>query len=266
MLRGFSYVPQGFRLLGTPGLRRYVVVPVAVNIVVFIGLFWLGAAGFREALDWLLPDPAPLQGSGFWGEILAVLTIAAQWLLWPLFLLAGVVLVFYTFTLAANLIAAPFNGMLSARVEQQITGTLPAEVPSGSGLLLEVAGSVFTELRKFCYFLLLAIPALALFLIPGLNLFAPLVWTLVGAWILALEYADYPLGNRGIAFADQRVLLRTRRGRHLGFGLGVLGMTLIPGINLLAMPTAVIGATLLHCDLEKPGGSLSRPAQPPARR
>lgn len=254
-LRGFSYVPRGFRLLGAPGLRRFVVVPVLVNVVVFVGLFWLGAAGFREFLDWLLPEPAATNGASWWEQALAVALVVVQWLLWPLFLLAGVILMFYLFTVVANLIGAPFNGMLSARVEQKATGAWPPAVEEGPGVLLEAAGSVLAELRKLAYFLTLALPALLLFLVPVVNVVAPLVWALVGGWILALEYADYPLSNRGIPFTQQRALVKARRARHLGFGLGVLGMTLVPGLNLLAMPTAVIGGTLLICD-----------AQPPARK
>ncbi len=256
-LRGFSYVPRGFRLLGAPGLRRFVVVPVLVNVVVFVGLFWLGAASFREFLEWLLPDPAATEGASWWEQAFAVILIVVQWLLWPLFLLAGVVLVFYLFTVIANLIAAPFNGMLSARVEQQANGALPPAVKDGPRLLLDAVSSVLTEVRKLAYFLTLALPALLLFLVPVVNVVAPLIWALVGGWILALEYADYPLGNRGIPFTEQRTLVKARRARHLGFGLGVLGMTLIPGLNLLAMPTAVIGGTLLVCD----AGTLQAPAR-----
>jgi CysZ protein len=250
-MRGFSYVPRGFRLLGAPGLRRFVIVPILVNVLVFIGLFWLGAESFQDLLNWIFPEPAANENAGWWGQTVGVILVVLQWLLWPLFLLASVVLIFYLFTIVANLIAAPFNGMLSARVEQRVTGRLPQGVPEGPGIVLEAAGSVLAELRKLAYFVTLAVPALLLFFIPVANIAAPVVWAVVGAWILALEYADYPLSNRGIAFSEQRTLVKARRARHMGFGLGVLAMTLIPGLNLLAMPTAVIGGTLLICDVRE---------------
>ena len=54
-----------------------------------------------------------------------------------------------------------------------------------------------------------------------------------------------------MTFPDQRRFARGRRALYLGLGGALLAMTLIPVINLIAMPTGVIAATLLHVDLEK---------------
>lgn len=113
------------------------------------------------------------------------------------------------------------------------------------GLVAEILSAFAGELHKLGYFALFGLPLLLLFVVPVLNVTAPFVWGLFGMWVLALEYMDYPLGNRSIGFSDQRRLLRKRRMLHLGFGAGVLAMTVIPVLNLVAMPTAVIAATLL---------------------
>lgn len=246
-LRGVSYVSRGFRMLNVPGLRRYVWLPVVVNVLVFGGLFWIGAEWLQALMNWLVPQPSEIRIEGWLGEVLDFLVIAVRWLLWPLFLLAAFVVLFYTFTAVANLIGSPFNGMLSARVEARVTGRLPEEA-SGGGLFVEAIGAVRDELRKIAYFALLAIPLLILFFVPVANLLTSPLWLLYGAWIIALEYMDYPLGNRGITFREQRRLARSRRMLHLGFGAGVLAMTLIPVVNLVAMPTGVIGATLLRLE------------------
>ncbi|WP_440997216.1 sulfate transporter CysZ [Arhodomonas sp. SL1] len=259
-LHGISFVARGFSLLTEPGLRRFVVAPLLINVVIFIGLFWLGAEYYRALLDWLLPRPAAF-GDGWLGETVQVIVTVIRWLLWPLFLLAGSVAMFYTFTAVANLVGAPFNGMLSARVEQRATGHMPADV-HGRGLVVETAGAVADELRKIAHFALLAVPLLVLFFIPVVNVLAPPLWAAYGAWILALEYCDYPLGNHGLAFAEQRRLLRRRPAMHLGLGAGLLAMTLIPGVNLLVMPTGVIAATLLRSEL----GEYALPAGQPAAR
>lgn len=242
-LRGVSYVPRGLRLLAAPWLAPYVWVPIGVNVLVFAGLFWFAGAQYQALLTWLLPEPSTFSGEGWWSQTLEFLALLARWLLWPLFLLAAVVVMFYTFTALANLIAAPFNGWLSARVEQQATGRAPAG--EGAGFTAEVLGAFGGELRKMAYFALLGVPLLVLFVVPVANLAAPFLWALYGAWILALEYMDFPLGNRGLSFRAQRQHLRGRRLLHLGFGAGILALTLIPGLNLVAMPAGVIGATLL---------------------
>ena len=95
------------------------------------------------------------------------------------------------------------------------------------------------------YFIAWSVPFLVLFIIPGVNLAAPILWFIFSAWMLALEYCDYPMGNHGIPFRDQRRLLRKHGLLNLGFGTATLVATSIPIVNLFAMPAAVAGATAL---------------------
>jgi len=105
--------------------------------------------------------------------------------------------------------------------------------------------SLVSELRKLLYFLLRALPLGLLFLIPGVNLAAPFLWALFSAWMLVIEYIDYPMANHLLHFSTQRRLLRSRRLLSYGFGGGSLLLTMIPLLNFLAMPVSVAGATAL---------------------
>lgn len=242
-LLGVSYLPRGFRLLWQPGLRRYVMGPLAVNTVVFLLLFWLAGTQFQQLLTWLLPDPDAFTGAALWQQALRFLTLAAYWLLWPLFILLAAIVMLYSFTLIANLIGSPFNGTLSARVEHMVLGVAPPD--QGLSIAQETWLAISGELRKYAYLFRLALPLMVLFFIPGINVITSLLWALYGAWAIALEYLDYPMGNHGYRFQEERRLLAGHRSLALGFGAGMLAMTLIPGLNLLAMPTGVIAATLL---------------------
>mgnify|MGYP002378826753 CR=1 FL=1 len=230
--QGMGYVLTGLRWLPRAGLRGFVAVPLLINTLLFGGGIWWGASQLQrldQAVQGWLPD---------W-------LVWLHWLLWPLFILTVLVVVFYTFSLVANVIAAPFNGLLAARVEGMIdpTGRVPPRPAETSWreLLLSPLG----ELRKLLYFVAWAIPPLALSFVPAVNMIAPVVWAVSTAWMLALEYADYPLGNRGMGLKAQRRLLRQRPLLALGFGGMTLLLTLIPVLNFLAMPAAVIGAALL---------------------
>jgi CysZ protein len=168
-----------------------------------------------------------------------------EWLLWPLFVLTLLVLVFYSFGLVANLIAAPFNALLAEKVELHLTGR---PLSAGGGLakaMRELVPTLVDEVRKVMYSLLWAVPFLILFLIPGVNLAAPVLWFLYTAWMLALQYVDYPMGNHGFKFSAMRSALRKRRLLGLGFGAAAAGMTLVPVLNFIVMPSAVAGATAL---------------------
>ena len=116
-----------------------------------------------------------------------------------------------------------------------------------------------SELRKLGHAILCIIPVVIVFLIPGLQAIAPLLWFVVAAWLLALEYADYPMGNHGLDVRAQRALLAEQRPLALGFGLAALCMTLVPVVNCIAMPEAVAGATALWIER-------LRPVRPPVSR
>ncbi|MDX1697582.1 MAG: sulfate transporter CysZ, partial [Thiohalobacterales bacterium] len=228
---GIHYLLQGFSLIRQPGLRRYVAVPLLVSTLVFTGaLFALGY--WLDVLIEMMTGKLP-----GWLDWL-------RYLVWPLFALVGVLIVFYSFSILTNLLAAPFNGLLAEAVEQHLTGQ-PIDAGGWRELLQDLLPSLLAELRKLLYFLLRAIPLGILFLIPVVNLAAPFLWALFSAWMLAIEYADYPMANHRLLFSAQRKLLRTRRVLALGFGGGTLLLTMVPLLNFLAMPVAVAGASAM---------------------
>lgn len=227
-LSGALYFLRGVRLIFAPGIRTYVLVPLAVNVVVFSALIYFGAGQFQALLDWLLPG---------WLDWL-------QWVLLPLFFIIALFIVFFTFSLVGNLIAAPFNGLLAEAVECHLTGTT---IPGGNWkkMVAEIGRTIVSELRKLAYIVLWGIPALLLFVIPGLNVAAPFIWLLFGAWMMAISYIDYPMGNHGLTFPDQRRRLGERRYLALGFGGAVMCALAVPVVNFVVIPAAVAGATVL---------------------
>lgn len=229
MLHAFLLPFQALSKLTHPSLRRFVLLPMLINIALFSLAIWATLHYFDNVLDSLLPPDS-------WLDWL-------RWLVWPLFAMTWAVTVFYLFTITANLIGAPFNGVLSARAEALITGVAPPEA-ADSGLRA-IPGALASEAGKLWYLASRAIPVLILFIIPGINLLALPLWLALGCWFLALEYLDYPMANHGIEGRAQRQRLAKDRLDGLAFGAGVMIMTMIPVLNFLAMPAAVIGATQL---------------------
>lgn len=229
--RGARYALQGFSLVRARGVWPYALLPLAINAVLFGAAIGFGVVYFDDFLDWLLPQWLD------WAALRAVL--------WVLFAISSALVTFFAFTLLANLIAAPLNGLLAERVERHVRGKFGDE-GTPRGVIAEIGASFWAEIRKLIYLAAWSIPLLVLFLVPGINVLAPLLWLAFGAWMMALEYADCPLGNHGVVFDRGRVLIGQRRGIALGFGATVMLMTTVPGLNLLAMPVAVCGATALY--------------------
>jgi CysZ protein len=227
---GAHYLLIGLRWLPRAQIRGFVLIPLLVNTLLFGSVVWWGIKEFDAVLNGLL-------------VYLPVWLDWLRWLLWPFFAVTILVMSFYTFTLLANLIASPFNGLLAERVEAMVKPDVlrPPQRP----LWQEIALAPLVELKKFAYFLLWALPLLLLFFIPGINTLVPFIWLAFGAWLLALQYMDYPMSNHGILFRQQRQRLRQQRMLVMGFGSAVMLLTLVPVVNFLAMPAAVIGATLM---------------------
>lgn len=230
-LKGISHVRIGFKLIKLRGVKRYVAIPALINIILFTGAIWYGYIKFDDLLEQFLPS---------WLDWL-------EFLIWPIFFIAALVIVFFAFTLVANVFGAPFNGVLSEKIEEKINdeNTSSDSKINYLELLRGARIGLSNEFRKLFYIAIRAIPLLLIWLIPGINLFAPIVWFLFGAWLLAIEYLDYPMGNRDFTFKQQLALIKQHRFLCLGMGIGLMVMTIIPVLNFFAMPVGVAAATSL---------------------
>jgi CysZ protein len=237
-LSAFSYPFRGLRLIFRSGFRRYTAVPLLINITLFSALGTLLFSNLGPWVDSLLPP-------GGWQDYL-------RWLVWPLVVAAFLLVGYFGFTLVGNLVAAPFNDLLAARVVSSL-GAPGHATPAGGLTWPGIRNSIGDELRKLWLILSRSLPALLLFLVPGLNLAAPVVWFVVVSWLLAFEYLEYPFAQSRLSFAEQRRLLRRDPLATVAFGAGVSALMLIPLVNLAAIPASVAGASLLWHERWRPG-------------
>lgn len=226
---GLGYVVRGLHLIGQPGLRRYVILPFAINVAIFVAAIY----GFVRLLDVVMQRFIP-----HW---LAWL----EWLLWVPLAAGLAVAVFYTFSMVANLIAAPFTGLLAERLEYHLRGR-PTSPQAGFGDNL--SGSVLairSQAAALIYNFTRTLPLFVLGFIPGLALVLTPVWMLFSAWMLALGYLATPTGNHHLDFRQNHALASKHRGLTLGLGAGLTVLSLIPLLNFLALPIGTAAATAL---------------------
>jgi len=224
-----GYLFKGMKLLASAELRKYILIPVLINVVLYGIALTLGYYYVTDLIDHFIPG---------WLQWLS-------WILWPLFFISFFIAGFFTFTVLANLLAAPFYGKLSAKTLAIITGQTSA---SAEQPLPKV---MFAELKRAGYLASRALPLLVLSIIPGINVIAPFLWALFGAWGMALEYMAYPLENAGVLFTEQKQLVKSVRLGALSFGgVAVMGL-IIPVVNIIIAPAAVIGATIYFNEIKK---------------
>ena len=205
--------------------------PLLINLVLFVGLIYFAGHQFSLWVDTLMPTLPNWLGF-------------LNYVLWPLFVVLVALMVFFTFTMLANIIAAPFNGFLSEKVEAVARGVDTSPPFSWGELAAMVPRTLTREMRKLGYFLPRAIALLILSFIPVLNLIAAPLWLLFGIWMMAIQYIDYPADNHKLGWNEMLAWLREKRWQSMSFGGIVYLVLLIPVVNILMMPAAVAGATL----------------------
>ncbi len=247
-IKGFTYALSGFAWILRPKIRRFVYIPLIINIILFalaIGLLahfaetwvsgWLGEkSDWWRILQWAYDIVMPI----------------LQFVIYTTLLFVA----YFLFSAVANLIAAPFNALLSKAVEQRLTGEpiSYSEIP----LSKEIWMTIKTEIIKLLRFALFAALILLLLLIPVVNVIFPVVWFIFMAYALSLQYIDYPMANHGHFYATQRDVLKRSRMQRLGFGTAANLLLLVPVLNFIAMPVCVCGATVwwrkgLQPDIER---------------
>lgn len=236
IVKGARYLLKGFSLINQPGIRRFAYIPIAINTLLFSIAIWLGISQFDQWIANMMPSWMPDWLLGW-----------IMWLLWPLFAALLTLIVFFSFSIIANILAAPFNGVLAEAVEKKLTGKAPSSIP-WQKIIKDAPSMVWNEIRKLLYILLWIVPLFILSWIPVINIISPVLWIAFSSWVLAIDYHDYPMGNHQLKFPQQRALLKKKRSLTLGFGLATLGATMIPIVNFLVIPAAVAGATALYLE------------------
>ncbi|MCK7547655.1 sulfate transporter CysZ [Marinobacter koreensis] len=230
--RGLGYLGEGFHLIRQPGLRLFVLLPIAINIVLFAVLFYFMAEGFSAliatAMGWL-PDWNWLQ--------------SLDWLFWILYGAVILLMLAYGFVIVANLIGSPFYGYLAELTEKHLTGQEVTTEDGWATIVKDIPRALWREVQKILYYLPRAIGLFMIGLVPVVNLVAAVLWFLFNSWMMALQYVDYPADNHRVSFPALRRTLGGSRLSALGFGLPVALAAMVPLLNLVVVPAAVCGAT-----------------------
>ncbi len=228
---GAGYLMLGFSLIKSKGIKRFVFIPLTVNLCLFAVAF---SYIFTQLGEWMAAFEAWLPTS-------------LQWLTWiaqPLTLLFFLVFFSFIFSSVANWLAAPFNGLLAEKLEAKLTNNTP---PSGStvDIVKDIPRTLSREWCKFRYYLPRAV---GFFILSFIPLLGQIMWFFFVAWMMAIQYKDYAFDNHKIPFDQMKRVLADHKGLSYSFGITTAVFSMIPFVNLIIMPVAICGATALWVD------------------
>lgn len=169
------------------------VILVLIPTIVALGLY-LSVMGYifthSDYLGLMLRDSLPKpEYAGYVGKFLTVLLVLFVFLLMS-----------WTYVIVVGVIAAPFNSMLSSRIEKKLLGQ-KIEINSSATLkdiYINLAATFKNEAKKLFVVLFMGIVAILLNLFP---LFYPLGLLLV-AILFSIQFVDYTWSRHNLAFSS----------------------------------------------------------------
>lgn len=229
---GFEFFIMGWDLIRQKGLRRFVIMPILLNIVLMLGIFILFINQIGMMINYVM-DFVPA-----W----------LDWLSGILFIIAILMILFvfyFSFITLSGFIAAPFNGLLAEKVEKILTGEDLNETNT-IDFIKDIPRMLGREWQKLLY----SLPRyIGLFLFGFMPIvgqsFIPILTFIFSAWMMAIQYCDYPFDNHKISFQTMKFKLQQQRWQNLTFGSLVTLCTFIPLVNFVVIPVAVCGATAM---------------------
>lgn len=245
--QGARYVVRGFKfpLVEHPRLMGLVAMPALINAVLFIGFIvgvWSWGGGL---LDGVLVGIVDVEHAWYVTPFVWLLQVFS-WLFFAMLVVAGC---FVTVYLIGGVIAAPFNDVLSEKVEAIRLGT-PDPPFSVKKMLADALFAMGQELRRVAFLLVVYLLLLPLHLIP---VFGTVIWGWLGFLILTMDQLDIPLARNRYRFSERLGAVKGNVMVSTGFGAACAGLLWVPLLNFLCLPAAVVGGTLLYADLMEAG-------------
>jgi CysZ protein len=232
---GGADVLRGIGLfLGTPGVRLLGMLPVVLAALVVLTLLGLLVAYLDELAAALTPF------AGRWNESSRTLVRVGAGLA---LLLGSTVVLVVSFTVIAQIIGQPFYERISDRIEHQL-GAPPAGADAPWWRTFPKASLESALLLALTVACTAPLFVLGLFPVLGQTV-VPVLQAVVAGFFLAVELLAIPLQRRGLDLAGRLRFVWRHRAQTLGFGVTAFLLFLVPLMSVLAMPGAVVGATLL---------------------
>jgi CysZ protein len=244
---GFSLPFRAWRLIrSSRPLQRLSTWMGAITVLTLVGLAVVLGLSTDDLVSWVFPRPEQ-----WWAVPLWWLTVALTFVV--LFVVGAVTL--------PQLLLVPLQDPLSEATEE-VCGDFSAPPFTVGGLVRGTVSGLRQTLARLLFLFLGLAVLLPLHLLPGPGslLYGVLAagWTML--W-LAAEHLGAPMARHLYPVSDLTALLRARPALCLGFGAAVYVVLLVPVLNALFLPLAIVGGTLLFRGLRQAGSLGPPPAE-----
>ncbi|GAA2772583.1 EI24 domain-containing protein [Saccharopolyspora taberi] len=149
------------------------------------------------------------------------------------------------------LIGGPFYEHIAEKTEERLGLDTSGD---GAGFARQLGRGIRDSLKLVLIALVGAVVLFALGFVPVVGqIAAPVLGALFGAWVVTMEMVGLVFQRRGLSLTDRRRTLRRHRATVFGFGLPTYFLCLVPVLQLVVIPSAVVGGTMLAHRFLGPG-------------
>lgn len=223
------------------GLLRHFAIPFILNILVLGLVFFLSFYYLSGFMQSLLP-----QGDAWYLQ-------ALRFIISPILAVLLVIIVALMYSITGSIIIAPFNDIISAKVESNITGNAIDDSFSLSEMIRDILRITGNIIKLLLIITVFQITMLLINIIPlaGSVLYSAISF-ISAMFFLGFQFFDFPLERRKMIFREKLKVMWKFKFTTVGLGAGFFLISLVPVIGFLGLNLGAVGATLLYIDHIQP--------------
>jgi CysZ protein len=219
--------------------RRFIIIPVLINIILAIVIFRYGLSGW---IVQILVDLLDARLDAGWQWLVSLANM--------IFNVVAFILVSVIAVRVGTIIGSPFYGLVAERIDNKYLAN--ESVPHIS-VLQSIRNALWYEGRKLILVVVISVVGFILEFIPAIGVFIGSAFVLSSLTIVTLlDYTDVPLSRRGILFRQRFALFRRYLPEILGFAVIMVPLSTVPIVNFVAVPLGITAGALLFVKYMKP--------------
>ena len=219
--------------------RRFIVIPILLNIVLAIVIFRYGLSGW---IVQLLVDLLDARLDAGWQWLVSLANM--------IFNVVAFIMVSVVAVRVGTIIGSPFYGLVAERIDDKyVSGEAIPQVT----VWQSIRNALWYEGRKLILVVVLSLIGFVLEFVPVIGIFIGSLFVVISVTtVTLLDYTDVPLSRRGILFRQRFALFRRYLPEILGFALIMVPLSTVPIVNFVAVPLGITAGALLFVKYMKP--------------
>jgi len=243
---GIAYIKRGVSFFFKhKRLWWYGLIPTIINIILLVCLFAALIHYFEDISTWIFGgiEKGEFIPSGIIKVLWHYVAMFFVWIAKVFIFLILLILIFIIFFMFATIIVAPFYVTLSEKVQDILDGR---EDKTNWHLFFKYfVRSMLLEMQKACFFFLIPLFLLVLYLLPAIGaVFYMIIAGIFACWDMGFNFVDYPMSKNKWKFKERVKIAWKFKYLLTGFGI----ITIIPLLPYIFGAPLAVGGTLIYRD------------------